>query len=158
MRPVIFYFSHTIKHLENMGFWDIFDSRDKKERLSHIKNLLALACADGHLTKDEVSLIFRIGVNAGLTPEELNRILERPDSVKFCPPETYKERIEQLYDMVMVMMVDGEISEREVAFCKMIAMELGFSHQIIDQMVRDLIEMVVRGVALEVALQRLGVH
>lgn len=141
-----------------MGFWDIFDSRDKKKRLSHIKNLLALACTDGRLTEDEVNLIFRMGINAGLTPEELNRILERPDSVRFYPPESYKERIEQLYEMVMVMMVDGEISEREVAFCKMVAMELGFSHEIIDQMVRDIIEMVARGIALEVALQRLGVR
>ncbi|MCS7035700.1 MAG: hypothetical protein RMJ33_05225 [Saprospiraceae bacterium] len=141
-----------------MGFWDIFDSRDKKKRLSHIKNLIVLACADGEVDKNELGLIFRIGINAGLTPEELNRILERPDSVKFYPPESYKERIEHLYDMVMVMMVDGEINEGEMAFCKVVAMELGFSHEIIDQMVRDLVEMVARGLALEVALQRLGVR
>lgn len=53
------------------------------------------------------------------------------------------------------MMVEGEISEREVAFCKMVAVELGFSHKIIGQMVRGIIEMVARGIAPEVALQRL---
>ncbi len=44
----------------------------------------------------------------------------------FNPPETYKERIEQLYDMVIVMMVDGEITEIELLFCKAVAEALGF--------------------------------
>ncbi len=141
-----------------MDFLDLFDSRDKKKRLSHIKNLIVLACADGEVAQEEAELIFRIGVNAGLTPAELKRIMERPDSVKFYPPKTYKERIEQLYDMVMVMMVDGEITESELLFCKVVAEALGFEHRVIDHMVHQIIEMVARGLALEIVLQRLGVR
>ncbi len=141
-----------------MDFLDLFDSRDKKKRLSHIKNLIVLACADGEVAQEEAELIFRIGVNAGLTPAELKRIMERPDSVKFYPPKTYKERIEQLYDMVMVMMVDGEITESELLFCKVVAEDLGFEHRVIDHMVHQIIEMVARGLALEIVLQRLGVR
>lgn len=99
-----------------MKFVELFDSRDKKKRLSHIKNLIALGLADGYLDKDETNLIFRIGINAGLTPNDVQRLLERPESIQFYPPDSYRERIEQLYDMVMVMMVDGEFHENEIMF------------------------------------------
>lgn len=68
-----------------MKFLELFDSRDKKKRLSHIRNLVALACADGSLDKNEMDLIFKIGVRAGLSPDELQRIFQRPDSIAFYP-------------------------------------------------------------------------
>jgi uncharacterized tellurite resistance protein B-like protein len=117
--------------------------------------LIALACADGSLDKSEMDLIFKIGVNAGLSPVELKRIFERPDSIAFFPPDSYRERIEQLYDMVMVMMVDGEFHENEIALCKLTAIKLGFKHQIIDKIVNDTVKMIVDGIATDIAIARL---
>jgi uncharacterized tellurite resistance protein B-like protein len=138
-----------------MKFIELFDSRDKKKRLSHIRNLILLACADGTLSKIEMDLIFKIGVNAGLSPSELDRIFHRPESINFFPPDSYRERIEQLYDMVMVMMIDGKFHESEVALCKLTALKLGFNHQIIDKIVHDTAEMIAKGVAADIALNRL---
>jgi uncharacterized tellurite resistance protein B-like protein len=138
-----------------MKFIELFDSRDKKKRLSHIRNLVALACADGSLDKIEMDLIFKIGVTAGLSPDELHRIFQRPESIAFYPPETYRERIEQLYDMVMVMMVDGEFHKNEIALCKLTAIKLGFKHQIIDKIVHDTIDLIAKGIATEIAIARL---
>ena len=138
-----------------MKFLELFDSRDKKKRLSHVKNLIALACSDGSLDKPEMDLIFQIGINAGLKIDELERLIKRPDSVDFFPPDNYRERIEQLYDMVLVMMVDGELHDNEIVVCKLIAVKLGFKHQIIDKMVLDIIEFIVKGIAAEVALDHL---
>lgn len=138
-----------------MKFLELFDSRDKKKRLSHIRNLVALACADGSLDKNEMDLIFKIGVRAGLSPDELHRIFQRPDSIDFYPPDSFRERIEQLYDMVMVMMVDGELHDNEIALCKLTAIKLGFKHQIIDKMVHDTVEMIAKGIAVDIALARL---
>lgn len=138
-----------------MKFIELFDSRDKKKRLSHIRNLVALACADGSLDKSEMDLIFKIGVRAGLSPDELHRIFQRPDSIAFYPPDSYRERIEQLYDMVMVMMVDGEFHKNEIALCKLTAIKLGFRHEVIDKIVHDTVEMIADGIATEIALARL---
>lgn len=138
-----------------MKFLELFDSRDKKKRLSHIRNLVALACADGSLDKNEMDLIFKIGVRAGLSPDELQRIFQRPDSIALYPPDSYRERIEQLYDMVMVMMVDGDLHDNEIALCKLTAIKLGFKHQIIDKMVHNTVEMIAKGIAVDIALARL---
>lgn len=138
-----------------MKFLELFDSRDKKTRLSHIRNLLALALIDGSLEDSEMKLIFKIGIRSGLQPEELNRIFERPDSISFVPPNNFRDRIEQLYDMVMVMMVDGEIHPNEIGLCKVIAIRLGFHTTVIDKIIQNIIESIAQGIVSDIALSRL---
>jgi len=138
-----------------MALIDLFDSGDKKKRLSHIKNLVALAASDGEIDKNELDLILRIGAQVGLTREELLRIIQRPQSISFRAPDSFRERIEQLYDMVLIMMIDGEIHENEVALCKLTAIRLGFKHQVIEKIVEDVIDMIAKGLALEMVLSDL---
>ena len=138
-----------------MGLFDIFDSREKKKRLSHMFNLLAVACADGVLEQAEIDLLLQIGKRMGVSYDELKRVIERPGSVKFTAPETNEERIALLYDMVLVMMVNGDIDEGEVLYCKNVAQKLGFSHKIIDMMVNKVIELVKQGVENEKAVENL---
>ncbi len=57
--------------------------------------------------------------------------------------------------MVLIMMIDGEIHENEVALCKLTAIRLGFKHQIIDRMVHDVIDMLAKGLALNIVLSNL---
>lgn len=131
---------------------ELFDSRDKKKRLSHMRNLMILGFADGQLSNQERDLIFNIGLRSGLTPDELTRIQQRPGSIKYFPPESYRERIEQLYDLVLVMMVDGEIHKNELAICKGLAVNLGFRHEIIDKMVLNTINLIAEGIVVDNAI------
>jgi len=138
-----------------MALIDLFDSGNKKKRLSHIKNLVALAASDGEIDQNELNLIFSIGEKVGLSRDELLRIIQRPNSISFRAPDYFRERIEQLYDMVLVMMIDGEVHENEVALCKLTAIRLGFKHQVIDKMVHDVIEIIAKGLALELVMSDL---
>lgn len=138
-----------------MALIDLFDSGDKKKRLSHIKNLVALAASDGEIDKNELDLIFKVGARVELSRDELLRIIQRPSSIDFKAPDNFRERIVQLYDMVLIMMIDGEIHDNEIALCKITAMRLGFKHQIIDKMVVDVIDMIIRGLALDIVLSNL---
>ena len=139
-----------------MSIRDLFNSRDKKKRLSHIRNLVLLAQADGHTDAEEVDLILRIGGSAGLTQDELLRILKDPIKVPFYRPETFQERLEQLYDMVVVMLVDGEINTNEMEWCKIIAGSLGFKAAIIDVIVTAVLDAVVKGILFDAFLETLG--
>ena len=42
--------------------------------------------------------------------------------------------------MVSLMMVDGKIDKKELALCKLTALNLGFKHEIIDAMIIDIIK------------------
>lgn len=138
-----------------MSILDLFDSRDKRERMSYVLNLWVVAAADGHLEDEERDLIFNIASRHGVTREELIRILQRPESISFTPPATLAGQIELLMDMVMVMMVDGEIDEREYRLCKTMARRLGFRQEVIDAMIVGIVEAIRKEIRREIAIERL---
>jgi uncharacterized tellurite resistance protein B-like protein len=65
-----------------MKFMELFDSRDKKRRLSHIRNLVALSFADGTADECEAQMVCDIGIRGGLDLAEIERIMTRPESIQ----------------------------------------------------------------------------
>jgi uncharacterized tellurite resistance protein B-like protein len=127
-----------------MGLLNLFGG-DRKKRLSHIKNLVALSALDGQIDKSEIDFIIKVGTRSGLKKTELLKILKYPESVSFRPPNTLEERIDQLYDMVLLMMVDGHIHDNEMAFCKITAQRLGIKKEVIDELVNEVVSKIVDG-------------
>ncbi len=123
-----------------MSFIDLFKSRESRERLSHLKNLVAVAAADGKLDKNEMAALATVMAREGLTPSDLERCIKNPKGINFLPPETPEQSVVYLKDMVLLMMCDGDIDEREFALCKATAIALGFKHEIIDAMILDIID------------------
>ena len=138
-----------------MNILEIFDGRDKEERLSHIRNLIVLSLRDDTPSKEEFEIIKNVGTRIGLTETDLKRILERPESIEFIAPKDDDERIEQLYDMVAVMMVDGKIDSREINYCKTVAIKLGFVPEVIDEIIAQLIDLIVEGITVEIVKTKL---
>ena len=137
---------------------ELFESRDKKKRLSHMRNLFAIACADGSLDESEKKLLSHIGANHGLTTQELTKIINRPDSIDFTIPETKGERIEQLFDMVLIMMANGDLHEKEMSLCRVFAIKLGYDPTIIDKIVDDIWDAADAGLTPDLVLTRLMMY
>ena len=122
-----------------MSFIDLFKSRENREKLSHLKNLVAVAFADGKLEDNEMAALATVMARDGLTPSDLERCIKKPKGIKFLPPETPGQRVVYLKDMVLLMMCDGAIDDRELSLCKATAIALGFKHEVIDAMIMDII-------------------
>lgn len=122
-----------------MSFIDLFKSRESREKLSHLKNLVAVAFADGKLKDNEMAALAAVMARDGLTPSDLERCIKKPKGIKFLPPETPGQRVVYLKDMVLLMMCDGDIDDRELALCKATAIALGFKHEVIDAMIMEII-------------------
>ena len=122
-----------------MSFIDLFKSRESREKLSHLKNLVAVAFADGKLEDNEMAALATVMARDGLTPSDLERCIKKPQGIKFLPPETPDQRVVYLKDMVLLMMCDGNIDDKELALCKATAIALGFKHEVIDTMIMDII-------------------
>ena len=101
-----------------MSFIDLFKSRESREKLSHFKNLVAVAFADGKLEDNEMAALATVMARDGLTPSDFERCIKNPRGIKFLPPETPEQRVVYLKDMVLLMMCDGNIDDRELALCK----------------------------------------
>lgn len=127
----------------------LFGSSKSRQRKSHFRNLIALAVADGKLDESEKKLLDAIASRIGLTEKEALKVLNSPKKVKFTPPSKPEERFEQLYDLVLLMMVDGDIDEDEMEYCRRMAIAYGFKTAAIDELVKHIVTQVKNGVNKE---------
>src|SRR6478736_7312095 len=98
-----------------------FESKKTKVQKSHLNNLVALAKADGQISASERELIFKAAAGFGFENSEVEYLLENTKVVGRDMPATFNDRFEQLYDLVQLMLVDGEVSEEETDFAILMA-------------------------------------
>lgn len=122
-----------------MKIIDYLGSKTKKEKLSHLKNLVALSLADGKLKESELMAIATVMARENLTQEDFDKCMNDPASINLVIPVDDDTRLRYLRDMVILMMSDGDIDEKEMTVCKVTAKVLGYRHEIIDAMITDII-------------------
>ena len=109
--------------------------------MGQLKNLVMLASADENVTDSEMAVLIAVASREDITPEEFNKVMDDPDSVKIELPEDEETKLAYLRDMVAMMMIDGELDEQELAICKLYAMALGYRGSIVDGMIAGVIDM-----------------
>ena len=109
-----------------MSISDLYASGTHKENVSHFANLVRLALVDDVIKKNEQKLLNRLAKWLGITNEEYKDIIKNLQNYPIAPPVSYDERIERLYDMTKMILVDDEISKRQVSLLQRIAIGLGF--------------------------------
>lgn len=116
------------------------DNKKDQQRLGQLKNLVMLASADEKMTDSELAVLLAVASREKLTPEEFNKVIDDPDSVTITLPEDEETKLEYLRDMVAMMMIDGELDEREMTICKLYAMALGYRGSIVDGMIAGVVD------------------
>lgn len=111
---------------------------DNKKQLGQIKNLIMLALADGKATESELALIASIASRENLTQEELDNLIDNPDSVSIELPEDEETKKRYLTDMVALMTIDGDMDDNEVAMCKVYAITLGYDPSLVENLVLEI--------------------
>ncbi|MCS7017578.1 MAG: TerB family tellurite resistance protein [Cytophagales bacterium] len=130
-------------------FKNLFSSAETKRRKSHIMNLLSVAAADGKITREEIDYLAYVAEKIYMPREEFIDVIKNPQDVIFYPPESNRERLDQLYDLVGMMMIDGHIDQDEIIRCKMFAQKLGFKSSVIDAIVAQIIDGFINHLARE---------
>ena len=124
-----------------MGLFDLFRSKSKDEKYGHLQTLVALSLADGHISEEEKAMVADICRREGLSADDLKRAIEslNPNEAHVFPTDD-DTKVRYLMDMVCLMMVDGDIDEKELVLCKITARAMGFRAEVIDAMMSDIIE------------------
>jgi uncharacterized tellurite resistance protein B-like protein len=120
-----------------MDLLKIFRTDHDGVRKSHMKNLISVALADGHLDDEEWSLLVTIAQVLQFSPDEIRAIRENQEPVKFVPPKKYEDKVQQIYDLVAMMTVDDTINEKELQLCKRISLNLDLLPQIVDDVIAN---------------------
>lgn len=116
----------------------IFESKKTKVQKSHVRNLVALAKADGQVSASELEFIQKIGVKQGLKEAEITSIIEDTKTKELELPLNDAERFDQIFELVQMMTIDGQIDDNEMDFCILMAEKLGFRKAIVGVLVRKI--------------------
>jgi tellurite resistance protein len=115
---------------------DVLDTQQKK--LSFFQNLVLIAAADGKLDKAESQFLLQIGNRLGLKSEEVQPIADNLGVLSFIVPSDGLQRTMELQTLVQMMLQDGNIDAREYGLCMEYANRIGYSKDILDDMVSQL--------------------
>jgi len=110
---------------------------ERKIKLEHFKNLVAVAAADGYLNYREREFLADRAEESGLSSEEIDRLLLDAHQLQYLVPFNQIEREEQLNDVIFMSIIDGEIAESEYKLCVYIAERLGLDKSLVDAMVEE---------------------
>ena len=109
-----------------MSLADLFETGNDKIEKSHIRNLIKIARADGHIDEPEMEVLYEIAQRYDFGRDEVNEMIETIDQYQFTPPTTKKQRYIQFRNLVKMVWADNVVDDREVGLCKRFAIGLGF--------------------------------
>ena len=126
----------------NIGeFLQLF-KEGKVSAKSHMKNLLEIAYVDGHFDDSENILLNKLAKKYNISGKQLEEIKQNPDTIKFEIPKKDKDKFEQLYDLVTMMLADEYVDSEEFKLCVIFAKKFGYkessAHEIVDTIAGNL--------------------
>lgn len=91
----------------------------------HFFNLYCLALSDEEFDLKERQTLYKIGIERGLTPEQINEVV-LTTNINPAVPDTLEGKIEFLYDLVRMAWADGKIEPEEKEIIRKCVIRYGF--------------------------------
>jgi len=107
----------------------------------HFFNLYCMALSDEEFDFSERQVLYSIGVEHGITPEQINEVI-LTTNIKPAIPETIEGKVECLYDLVRMAWADGKIEPEERDIIKKCVVRYGFLSENADNIVEYFINSV----------------
>lgn len=87
---------------------------------------IAISKANGIRNPTQRQLIETIMKRENMTEEHLNRVNNNATSISFMPPADDRKKLRILYDMVVIMIAGGQMTDEEKGLIGDIAYKFGF--------------------------------
>ncbi len=117
-----------------MGF---FEHQYLSYKKNHIKNLLALAKSDGHMHPKEEALLYKIGTRYGLKDRQVKQLIESQERYEFNIPDNHNDRMNLLYDLILMVYADDVIDPHEVEFCESAVHSFGMQKELVSWLLKE---------------------
>lgn len=108
-----------------------FEHQYLSYKKNHIKNLLALAKADGHMHPKEEKLLYKIGKRYGLKDRQIKELVDTDEKYEIVVPDNHHDKMNLLYDLVLMVYADGVIDKQEIAFCESTVKKYGMKKELV---------------------------
>ena len=80
---------------------------------AHFLRLYQMAICDDNFSKLELKMLYRFAEERGVTAKNLDEVLLSPVDTKNALPQTLEDKIEYLYDLVLMIWADDHVDDNE---------------------------------------------
>lgn len=117
-----------------------FEHQYLSYKKSHIKNLLALAKADGHVHAKEQKMLLKIGKRLGLKDRQVKELMDSNEKFSVVVPDNFHDRMNVLFDVIQMVWADGVIEKKEIEFCESLVKKFGMKKGIVQWLLNEVFE------------------
>lgn len=114
--------------------------KDKQLTLTYFTNLYLVAMADGKIVEEEMTLLQDIAQKMNISKKEIEELQSKSNEMDFHVPGDKKGRLDHLEALIEVMMIDGEIHEKEYQLCLNYANRSGCDQLALDMLIEKVTE------------------
>jgi len=123
-----------------MNISDIYLSIEQRRNISHFANIVRIAKSDNQISPEEVAFLAKVSKKYNITDENFKKILKSPESVPTIAHLDCIERIERLYELIIMVKADRHIEKEEVLMLKRIVIGLAFPLNRVEMIVEHALE------------------
>ncbi|HEX6891480.1 MAG TPA: TerB family tellurite resistance protein [Chryseolinea sp.] len=114
-----------------------FEHQYLSYKKNHIKNLLALAKADGSMHPKEESLLYKIGKRYGLKDRQVKTLIETDEKYDIVIPDNHNDKMNLLYDLILMVYADDVVDKHEIEFCEQAVKQFGMKKQLVSWLLAE---------------------
>lgn len=108
---------------------------DKSQSLTLFTNMYLVAMADGKIVNEEVTFLYELAQKMNISKEEMEQVENNAELLGFDVPTDKKGRLAHLESLIEMMMIDGEIHEKEYQLCLNYAYKSGSDQLVVDMLI-----------------------
>lgn len=108
-----------------------FEHQYLSYKKNHIKNLLALAKADGHVHPKEEKLLYKIGRRYGLKDRQIKTLIDSEDKYTIIVPDNHNDKMNLIYDLLLLIYADEVVAKGEIEFFEGAVKKFGMKKEMV---------------------------
>jgi uncharacterized tellurite resistance protein B-like protein len=117
-----------------------FEHQYLSYKKNHIKNLLALAKADGFVHEKEQKMLFKIGKRYGLKDRQVEELITSDEKYTVNVPDNFSDQMNVLYDLMLMVWADGVVEKKEIEFCEKLVKKFGMKKEVVKWLLEEVFE------------------
>ena len=134
---------------DSMNISDMFLSIGQRRDISHFANIVRIAKSDNQISQEEIAFLSKVSKKYNITDENFKEILKFPENIPTIAHLDCIERIERLYELMVMVKADHQIQHEEVMMLRRIVTGLAFPLNRVDMIVDHSITIDVEEVSME---------
>lgn len=123
-----------------MSIFSFFSNTVAGDNKSHLKNLISVAMSDGNMDENEAKALLSVAMRLNINEGDVRQMVTNYRDIRFVLPKERKNRIQQFWDIIMIILADGKIEEHEMKIFENFATKLGIRKAIIAGLIRKFTE------------------